>query len=122
MKLDGMSFLTRWGHSSSVYDGKIYVFAGRFSNDLNDLLVIDLENQVIKPVMKNPKDAPIPRRRHCATFIGSSLVLFGGFNGQYFNDLHYINVDDPHKYWWIKKPTYVPNVYSLCLNNEVFTN
>ena len=33
------SFLTRWGHSSVVYDNKIYIFGGRFSNDLNDLLV-----------------------------------------------------------------------------------
>lgn len=41
-KLKGASFLSRWGHSSSVFDGKIYVFAGRFSSDLNDVLVIDI--------------------------------------------------------------------------------
>lgn len=37
----GSAFLTRWGHSSAVYDNKIYIFGGRFSNDLNDLLVLD---------------------------------------------------------------------------------
>lgn len=35
----GSAFLTRWGHSSAVYDRKIYIFGGRFSNDLNDILV-----------------------------------------------------------------------------------
>ena len=42
-KIQGSTFLTRWGHSSSVYEEKIYVFGGRFSNDLNDILVVDLE-------------------------------------------------------------------------------
>lgn len=37
-------------------------------------------------------DIPKPRRRHCGCFVGSSLVIFGGFNGEYFNDLYYINV------------------------------
>ena len=41
-KLDGSAFLTRWGHSSAVYNGNIYIFGGRFSNDLNDVLVFDL--------------------------------------------------------------------------------
>jgi hypothetical protein len=40
-KLKGTSFLSRWGHSSAVFDKKIYIFGGRFSNDLNDLLVAD---------------------------------------------------------------------------------
>ena len=93
------SFLTRWGHSSSVLDGKIYIFAGRFSNDLNDLLVMDVQAGTIKNVMKNLKSAPTPRRRHCATFVGSSLVVFGGFNGEYFNDLHYINIQSSIQTW-----------------------
>ena len=90
-KLQDSSFLTRWGHSSSVLDGKIYIFAGRFSNDLNDLLVIDVEANTIKSV-KGLKDSPKERRRHCAAFVGSSLVVFGGFNGEYYNDLHYITI------------------------------
>ena len=39
---DGSAFLTRWGHSSAVYGGNIYIFGGRFSNDLNDVLVLDV--------------------------------------------------------------------------------
>ncbi len=47
-KLKESSFISRWGHSSAVYDNKIYVFAGRFSNDLNDVLIIDVQNNSIK--------------------------------------------------------------------------
>lgn len=93
-KLKNSSFLTRWGHSTSVYNGKIYVFAGRFSNDLNDLLVIDPQKNTLKGVKigGTVMDQPKPRRRHSAGFVGSCMIAFGGFNGEYFNDLHYINV------------------------------
>jgi hypothetical protein len=76
----GSSFLTRWGHSSAVYDNKIYVFGGRFSNDLNDLLVIDIERNVIKG-LKIVGDLPKARRRHSSCFVGSCMIIFGGFNG-----------------------------------------
>lgn len=77
------SFLPRWGHSSVAHENKIYVFAGRFSNDLNDLLVIDIKTNTIRSLKLggNPLDAPKPRRRHCAGFIGSCMAIFGGFNG-----------------------------------------
>ena len=52
-KVKGNTFLTRWGHSSNVYDGKIYIFGGRFSNDLNDILVIDLEKSTMKALKTN---------------------------------------------------------------------
>ena len=41
------TFLTRWGHTSAVYDDKIYVFGGRFCNDLNDILILDPQREVI---------------------------------------------------------------------------
>lgn len=93
-KLKNAAFLTRWGHSTSVFNGKIYVFAGRFSNDLNDLLVIDPSNNSLKglKIGGSALDQPKPRRRHSAGFVGSCMIAFGGFNGEYFNDLHYINV------------------------------
>lgn len=87
----GSAFLTRWGHSSSVYDNKIYIFGGRFSNDLNDLLVLDIERNTIK-ALKIAAELPKARRRHSACFIGSCMIIFGGFNGEYYNDLYYINV------------------------------
>ena len=87
----GSAFLTRWGHSTAVYDKKIYIFGGRFSNDLNDLLVFDPEKNTIKN-LKTSVQLPKARRRHSACFIGSCMIIFGGFNGEYYNDLNYINV------------------------------
>ena len=37
---------------------------------------------------------PKARRRHSAVFVGGCMVIFGGFNGEYFSDLAYINVFD----------------------------
>jgi hypothetical protein len=42
--------------------------------------------------MKTNADVPKARRRHSACFVGSSMLIFGGFNGEYFDDLNYINV------------------------------
>jgi N-acetylneuraminic acid mutarotase len=86
----GSEYLTRWGHSSTVYDNKIYIFGGRFCNDLNDLLVLNVEKNTMK-VAKVVGEVPKARRRHSACFIGSCMIMFGGFNGEYFNDLHYVN-------------------------------
>lgn len=81
-KLKSSSFLSRWGHTSAVYDNKIYVFAGRFSNDLNDVLVIDVQNNSLKSMkIGGSTEHPKPRRRHCAGFVGSCMIAFGGFNG-----------------------------------------
>lgn len=40
-KMKDYTFLTRWGHTSAVYENKICVFGGRFCNDLNDILIVD---------------------------------------------------------------------------------
>ena len=34
---------------------------------------------------------PKPRRRHSAVFVSSTLVMFGGFDGEFFNDMHLLN-------------------------------
>jgi len=41
-------------------------------------------------VQKEP--VPKPRRRHSAQLIGNHLLIFGGFNGAYYNDLHSIKI------------------------------
>ena len=58
---------------------------------MNDILVVDLEKETMK-AMKTNAEVPKARRRHSACFVGSSMIVFGGFNGEYFNDLNYINV------------------------------
>ena len=90
------TFLTRWGHTSAVYEDKIYVFGGRFCNDLNDILVLDPAKDQIT-TLKVQGDLPKARRRHSACFLGSSMLIFGGFNGEYFNDLYYINIVNSRK-------------------------
>jgi hypothetical protein len=117
-KLEGATFLTRWGHTSTVLGDKIYVFGGRFSNDLNDLLAIDLQAGQIRNV-KGALDAPIPRRRHCAAFMGSSLLVFGGFNGEYFNDLHYITLQDTRN--WVARSQIV-NKLTQMVDNPAFSD
>jgi N-acetylneuraminic acid mutarotase len=90
------TFLTRWGHTSVVYEDKIYVFGGRFCNDLNDILVLDPSKDQIT-MLKLQGELPKARRRHSSCFLGSSMLIFGGFNGEYFNDLHYINIVNSKK-------------------------
>lgn len=79
-KMKDSTFLTRWGHTSAVYNNKIYVFGGRFCNDLNDILVLDPSRDQITNI-KIQGDSPKARRRHSACFLGSSMLIFGGFNG-----------------------------------------
>jgi hypothetical protein len=43
-------------------------------------------------VMKVNTNTPTPRRKHSINTIGDSIVMFGGFNGTYLNDLHYIDI------------------------------
>ena len=33
-----------------------------------------------------------PRRKHTATLVGNSILTFGGFNGEYLQDLNYIEL------------------------------
>ena len=35
---------------------------------------------------------PKPRRRHSAVFISGTLVMFGGFDGSFFNDLNILDL------------------------------
>jgi len=74
------SFLARWGHTSVSYYNKIYVFGGRFSSDLNDIIMIDPETCYSKTI-KVQGDLPKARRRHSCVFVGSCMIIFGGFNG-----------------------------------------
>lgn len=37
---------------------------------------------------------PKPRRRASLNIVGSCLILLGGFNCEYFDDMHYINISE----------------------------
>lgn len=57
---------------------------------MQDLISISLSSGNVQKV--STFSDPNARRRHGGGFIGSSLVLFGGFDGNYFDDLFYINL------------------------------
>lgn len=106
------TFLTRWGHSSAVLEDKIYVFGGRFCNDLNDILVLDPQKDQITTV-KIQGEIPKARRRHSACFLGTSMLIFGGFNGEYFNDLHYLNITPPKKKFYLNSALTPESLHKL---------
>ena len=58
-------------------------------------MAIHLETNQVRQV-RTAQD-PQARRRHGGGFIGSSLVLFGGFDGSYFDDLFYVNLYQTRK-------------------------
>jgi hypothetical protein len=36
---------------------------------------------------------PKARRRHSAVFVSSTIAMFGGFDGEFFNDMHLLHFD-----------------------------
>lgn len=80
----------RWGQTTHFYNGQIYIFGGRAEEDLNELVAIDIKSGNVRDIKtgKNPQ----ARRRHAGGFIGSCLVVFGGFDGNYKDDFFYINL------------------------------
>ena len=69
------------------------MFGGRFCNDLHDILIIEPGKDAIKN-LRVTGALPKARRRHTSVFVGGCMITFGGFNGEYFNDINYINVFD----------------------------
>ena len=87
---------TRWGHTASVYGDKMYILGGRNEIDISDLFVFDPETLKWSEITFSGR-IPVPRRRHSAVFISSSLVMFGGFDGNFYNDLHALHLNDLRK-------------------------
>lgn len=81
---------TRWGHAAAEHDGKLYILGGRNEVDIVDLHEFD-------PARMRWKEIPItqthpkPRRRHSAVFVSEALVMFGGFDGNFYNDLNILD-------------------------------
>ncbi len=89
-----LSHIEKWGHSSQAYNGKIYIFGGRNSEDSNDLFEFNPSTQTIMKLNGSETNGKLPksRRRQSSCMIGSSMVIFGGFNQEYLNDLQYISL------------------------------
>lgn len=92
--------LERWGHSSSLYNNKLYIFAGRISSttDTNDILIFDPTSRSLSKMKVKGRNTPQPRRRHASLMVGRSLLCFGGYNGKYLNDFSFITLPNEHHY------------------------
>jgi N-acetylneuraminic acid mutarotase len=77
---------TRWGHAASTYNGKLYIVGGRNDQDVIDIHEFSPETMTWKELEINGP-LPKPRRRHSAVFVSGSLLMFGGFDGNFYNDL-----------------------------------
>ena len=51
-KVQSSDFIPRWGHSSTYnpINDKIYIFGGRFSSDLQDIISLDISKGTTKKV------------------------------------------------------------------------
>jgi N-acetylneuraminic acid mutarotase len=88
---------TRWGHGATVLNQtKLLVLGGRNENDVNDLYCFDIEAMQWQQLdVGHP--LPKPRRRHSCILISNCLVMFGGFDGEFFNDLNVLNLQPNFK-------------------------
>ena len=81
---------TRWGHAASSYQGRLYILGGRNEQDIIDLHEYNFETckwSEVKTIGVLPK----PRRRHTAVFVSGALVMFGGFDGTFYNDINILD-------------------------------
>jgi len=97
----------RYGHSTVVYNHKVYVFGGKNSNGyLNDLMVFDCQKRIwdvvaIRPAGKKPNDSKINtlsgRAFHTAVVYRDCMYVFGGSDDDtIFNELIKINLQTGH--------------------------
>jgi N-acetylneuraminic acid mutarotase len=82
---------TRWGHSAAVNNNQLLILGGRNDADINDIYSFDLETQIWSQ-LEVGHPLPKPRRRHSCIFISNCLVMFGGFDGEFYNDLNVMDI------------------------------
>lgn len=64
---------------------------------MKDTLTFDFSSKkwtLLNP--SNPFTTPPGRRRHSGTFVGKHLVIFGGYDGNFLNDMYYAKFDSFH--------------------------
>lgn len=84
---------TRWGHGAAVLNqSKLYILGGRNDNDINDIHCFDI-NTMSWVQLEIGHPIPKPRRRHSCILVSNCLVMFGGFDGEFFNDLNIIDLN-----------------------------
>jgi len=88
---------TRWGHGAAVHDQtKLFILGGRNDNDVNDLHCFDIEAMEWQQ-LEIGHPLPKPRRRHSCILVSNCLVMFGGFDGEFYSDLNVLNLQPNFK-------------------------
>jgi len=72
------------GHSSILYDNKVYVFGGMKpdSTVVNSLWCYDLITEILEPIFHSDhqSDTPLPRCFHTAVLFGDRMIIYGGYD------------------------------------------
>jgi N-acetylneuraminic acid mutarotase len=106
LNCSGEEPIRRWCHSACVSKyGIMYVFGGcaLVGNSyvkLNDMYQLDLHSNIWKKITIFG-NIPSPRQGHSILEFDNEILLFGGANTQYFNDLYSFN---PMNQRWSKLP------------------
>ena len=112
---------TRWGHSAAVHEDRIYILGGRNEQDIGDLHCLDLNRKKWCEIdLKH--QLPKPRRRHSAVFISSSLVMFGGFDGEFYNDMHILHLKEAPKMRGFNSSSTINSDYSKLVDSQDHSN
>lgn len=87
---------TRWGHAASTYNNSLYILGGRNEQDIIDLHEFSFNTLKWKEI-EIKGQLPKPRRRHSGLFVSGSFIMFGGFDGSFYNDLQFLDFLSPKK-------------------------
>ena len=72
-------------------DTKLFILGGRNENDVQDIQQFDIIKKEWKQVdVGHP--IPKPRRRHSCILVSNCLIMFGGFDGEFYDDLHLMDL------------------------------
>jgi len=85
--------IPRWGHSCISHMNNLYIIGGRNTIDFNDVYRYSLTENKWEKIMTEG-ELPTERRRQTVEVCGNQAILFGGFNGTYFNSMYYLNIPE----------------------------
>lgn len=103
---------TRWGHVAVFHEDQLFIIGGRNEQDLSDMHKFDMTtNTWSKVTISKEGNYPRARRRHSCVLIESYMLMFGGFDGEFFNDLHLLDLK--------RRATTVSNIIESTLNVDL---
>ncbi len=108
---------SRWGHTASVFKDQISIYGGRNETDVSDLHIFSPNSKTFNEVQLRQR-IPKPRRRASAVFISSSLILFGGFDGEFFNDLYALHTNELSKLQQTQSCSTIDSDFVKIINNK----